>query len=319
MTTLLWIVLGLVGLVLVSYLIEAFRPAPSTPERLAWAPEIPIQYVEVNGARVRYISAGSGPPLVLLHTLRTQLDMFQRIVPALSKRFRVYALDYPGHGYSDISKGDYSAEFFVTAVEAFLERLDISDAVLLGESIGGTIALLLAARHSPRVKAVIAVNPYDYDRGRGLERSSPLGWPIFRLNDVPVLGGTFQRLRNYPLIRQVFRGGVVRAGAIPPALLRELYRVGNRPGHNAAFMSLIHQWPTWERARQEYAGITVPVLLIYGDRDWSHEPERDAERRALPGARTRVVRNAGHFLALDAPEELLQEVFEFTGGLARVR
>jgi pimeloyl-ACP methyl ester carboxylesterase len=319
MATLLWIVLGLVGLVLVSYLVEALRPSPSTPERLAWAPEIPIQYVEVDGARVRYISAGSGPPLVLLHTLRTQLDMFQRIVPALSQRFRVYALDYPGHGYSDIPKGDYSAEYFVTAVEGFLQRFDISDALLLGESIGGTIALLLAARHNPRVKAVIAVNPYDYDRGRGLERSSVLGWPIFRLNDVPVLGGTFQRLRNYPLTRQVFRGGVARPGTMPSPLSREMHRVGNRPGHNAAFMRLIHQWPTWEQAREEYRNITVPVLLIYGERDWSHEPEREADRRTLPGATTRVVRNAGHFLALDAPEKLLREVFEFSGGLARVR
>jgi pimeloyl-ACP methyl ester carboxylesterase len=319
MAMLLGIVLGLMGLVLVSYLIERLRPAPTTPERLAWAPEIPIQYVEVNGARLRHISTGNGPALVLLHTLRTQLDMFQRIVPALAKRFRVYALDYPGHGYSDIPRGDYSPEFFVTAVESFLERLDISDAVVLGESIGGTIALLLAARHNPRVKAVIAVNPYDYDRGRGLERSSVLGWPIFRLNDVPVLGGTFQRLRNYPLVRQVFRGGVVRAGAMPPALSREMYRVGSRPGHNAAFMALIHQWPGWERARQEYGGIEIPVLLIYGDRDWSHEPEREADRRALPGATTRVVRNAGHFLALDAPEELLKEVYQFIGGLTRVR
>jgi pimeloyl-ACP methyl ester carboxylesterase len=314
-----WIVLGLAGVVLVSYLVEAVRRSPTTPARLAWAPEIPIQSVDVAGVRLRYISAGAGQPLVLLHTLRTQLDMFQRIVPELAKRFRVYALDYPGHGYSDIPKGDYSPGFFVSAVEGFLERLDISDAVVLGESIGGTIGLLLAARHNPRVKAVIAVNPYDYDRGRGLERSSVLGWPIFRLNDVPVLGGTFQRLRSYPLVRQVLQGGVVRDGAISPALSRELYRVGNRPGHNAAFMSLIHEWPGWERARQEYGRIDIPVLLIYGDRDWSHEQEREANRRALPAAATRLVRNAGHFLALDAPEELLKEVLEFTEGMARVR
>ncbi len=319
MATILWVLLGLVVLVLVSYLIEALRPSPTPPERLSWAPEIPMQYVEVNGARLRYISTGNGQPLVLLHTLRTQLDMFQRVVPELSKKFRVYALDYPGHGYSDIPQADYSAEFFVTAVAGFLERLDISDAVLLGESIGGTIALLLAARHNQRVKAVIAVNPYDYDRGRGLERSSLLGKPIFRLNDVPVLGGTFQRLRNYPLVRQVLQGGVVRAGAMPPVLVREMYRVGNRPGYNRAFISLIHHWPSWEQARQEYGTIDRPTLLIYGERDWSRENEREVDRRGVPGATTRVVPNAGHFLALDAPEELLKEVFEFTGGPVRAR
>jgi len=319
MATLMWIVLGLVGLVLVSYLIERLRPSPTPPERLSWAPDIPIQYVEVNGTRLRYISTGNGPALVLLHTLRTQLDMFQRVVPALSQKFRVYALDYPGHGYSDIPQADYSAEFFVTAVAGFLDRLDISDAVVVGESIGGTIALLLAARHNPRVKAVIAVNPYDYDRGRGLERSSLLGLPIFRLNDVPVLGGTFQRLRNYPLVRQVFQGGVVRAGGMPSTLAREMYRVGNRPGHNRAFMSLVHRWPSWESARQEYPSIDRPTLIIYGERDWSRPAEREADRRALPGAAVRVVSNAGHFLALDAPEELLKEVFEFTGPLMRAR
>jgi pimeloyl-ACP methyl ester carboxylesterase len=319
MVTFGWTLLGLVGLVLVSYLVEKLRSSPNAPERLSWAPEIPVQYIDVNGSRLRYITSGSGPTLVLLHTLRTQLDMFQRVIPALSKRFRVYALDYPGHGYSDIPKVDYSPEFFVTTVAAFLDRLSLSDVTLLGESIGGSIGLLLAARHNPRIRAVIAVNPYDYDRGRGLERSSILGWPIFRLNDVPVLGSTFQRLRNYPLVRQVFQGGVVRPGGMPAALSREMYHVGSRPGYNSAFMNLIHHWPGWERARQEYGSIDRPVLLIYGDHDWSHEAEREANRRALPRAATRVVRNGGHFLALDAPEELLQEVFEFTDGLARAR
>lgn len=90
------------AVVLVSFAIEAMRPNPATPERLPWAPDIPIQYVTVNGIRLRYIQAGEGPALVLLHTLRTQLDLFEKVVPELAKHFTVYAVDYPGHGYSDI-------------------------------------------------------------------------------------------------------------------------------------------------------------------------------------------------------------------------
>jgi pimeloyl-ACP methyl ester carboxylesterase len=100
--------------------------------------------------------------------------MFQKIVPGLATRFTVYALDYPRHGYSDIPNTDYSAEFFVTTVAKALDRLGVEDAVVVGESIGGSIALLLAARHNPRVRAVVAINPYDYDGGRGLRRSSGL-------------------------------------------------------------------------------------------------------------------------------------------------
>src|SRR3989442_6788670 len=165
---------ALAALVPLSYLVEAFRTAPAAPDRLDWAPDIPIRYVEVKGTKLRYVAAGRGPALVLLHTLRTQLDMFQRVIPELAQRFRVYALDYPGHGYSDIPKAEYSSELFVTAAAQFLDQLDIRDAVIVGESIGGTIALVLAARHNARVRAVVAINPYDYDGGGGIPKNALL-------------------------------------------------------------------------------------------------------------------------------------------------
>src|SRR6516164_11621723 len=105
---------SVVALVAISFVVEALRPAPKTPDRLEWAQSIPIQYVTVNGGvKVRYIKAGAGPTLVLLHTLRTQLDLFERVVTDLAKSFTVYALDYPGHGYSDIPKAQYDADLFV--------------------------------------------------------------------------------------------------------------------------------------------------------------------------------------------------------------
>lgn len=308
MTGLIIAAAGLAGLVLVSYLLEASRRAPTPPERLGWAPEIPIRSITVDGVRLRYIVAGDGPPLVLLHTLRTQLDMFQHVIPQLTPRFRVYALDYPGHGYSDIPKASYSAEYFVGMVAGFLDQLEIHGALVVGESIGGSIALLLAARHHPAVGRVLAVNPYDYDAGRGLRRASPLSNLLFGVNDVPVLGPTMARLRLFPIVRAVLEGGVERRGALLPTLARELYQVGNRPGHYQAFMALVHEWPSWERVRAEYGKITAPVLLLYGDHDWSRPPERDADARAIPGAEMRVAANAGHFLSLDDPGEIVRAV-----------
>jgi len=288
------------------------RPRPKAPDRLPWAPEIPIRTSTIDGVQVRYVVAGEGPPLVLLHTLRTQLDMFQHVIPELAQRFRVYALDYPGHGYSDIPQASYSADYFTGMVGGFLDQLELKNAVLVGESIGGSIALLLAARQHPRVARVLAINPYDYDAGRGLRRSSLLGNLIFGLNDVPLLGATITRLRLYPIVKAVFEGGVERKEALTPAFARELYRVGNRPGHYRGFMSLVHQWPSWERGRAEYPRIRVPVLLLYGDHDWSRAAEREANAREIPGAQLRTVARAGHFLSLDAPEEIIRAVGDLT-------
>lgn len=302
---------ALAALVAVSYLIEALRSAPVAPDRLDWAPDVPIRYVDVKGTKLRYIASGQGPALVLLHTLRTQLDMFQKVIPDLAKRFRIYAMDYPGHGYSDIPEATYSSEFFVTRVARFLEQLDIRDAVIVGESIGGSIALLLAARHNPRVRAVVAINPYDYDGGRGIRRSSVLANILFGLNNVPVLGATVTRLRLYPIVKRVLEGGVYRKGALPATLARELYRVGNRRGHYRALMSLVRHWDSWERARAEYSSIDVPTLLIYGDHDWSRVGERESDRQIIAGAELRIIKDAGHFLSLDAPQEVVQAVVGF--------
>jgi pimeloyl-ACP methyl ester carboxylesterase len=319
MTTAL-ILMGLVAaLVLASYVVEALRSPPKPPERLEWAPEIQPRYLTLDGVRVRYIVAGEGPALVLLHTLRTQLDLFQKVIPPLARHYRVYALDYPGHGWSDIPPAAYSPDLFAGAVSRFLDRLEIGDATVVGESIGGSVALLLAARHHPRVRRVIAINPYDYDRGRGLRRSSLLANLILGAASIPVVGATIMRLRNPFVETRILRGGVQREGALPPAFAREVYAVGNRPGHNRAFMSLVRHWPLWEAARSEYRTIDLPVLLLYGEQDWSRPEEREANRRDIPGAELRVVANAGHFLSLDSPEDVVRSITEFEAGASHQR
>jgi pimeloyl-ACP methyl ester carboxylesterase len=288
---------------------------PTAPP-LPWAPDIPVRHVTVDGMRIRYLVVGSGPTLVLLHTLRTQLDMFQKVIPELATRFRVYALDYPGHGHSDAPGADYAAEFFVASVAGVLDRLNIQDAVLAGESIGGTIALLLAARRNPRVRGVVAVNPYDYDRGRGLRRSSALANLFIGMSGVPLIGGAMGRMQPYSAVKRILLGGVYRKDAFPSALLRELYTAGTEPGHPRAFMQLVRHWPSWEQARAEYGNIALPVLLLYGDHDWSRDAEREADQGAIPASRIRVVKDAGHFLALDAPSAFVQAVVDLEAGLS---
>jgi len=195
-----WILIAvltvLVAMVVLSYIVEALRSAPKRPETLVWAPRIPIEHVDLDGMRVRCIRTGVGPNLVLLHTLRTQLDIFEKIIPELEKRFTVHAFDYPGHGWSDIPKAAYAPEDFYQWTAAYLDRIDIRQATIVGISIGGTISLVLAARHNPRVTRVIAVNPYDYWPVGGIRKSSLAARLVLTPSGVPVLGATIMRLRN---------------------------------------------------------------------------------------------------------------------------
>ena len=297
-----------VGLWIVSHIVEVLRQAPEAPKTLREAPDVHIDYVEVDGLRLRYVMAGQGPNLLLLHTLRTQLDLFEKVIPELAQHFTVYALDYPGHGYSDIPKARYDADFFVNSVEGFLDVLDLRDVALGGVSIGGAIALIMAGRRNPRVARVVAINPYDYAGGRGIARSSPLAWMTMVTSRIPVVGETITRLRNFIIVRAVFRGGVANPKNIPPPLLKEMYQVGNRPGHYRAFISLLRNAASWEAATTVYRNINVPVRLVWGEKDWARPTEREHDHNLIPGAEMVVVEGGGHFLPLDRPDAVIEQL-----------
>lgn len=307
---LIFVVVG-VGLWLVSFLIEMLRRKPQAPAKLSWAPNIPIEMINIDGTKLRYIKSGKGPVLVLLHTLRTQLDLFEKVVPELSKHFTVYALDYPGHGYSDIPQTRYDAAFFTETVEGFLDKLDLRDVTLAGVSIGGSVALIIAARRNPRVARVVAINPYDYARGRGMGRAGLFGAFVTYAALVPVIGETVMRLRNSLIMDAVLRGGVADANNIPPALLKEMYLVGNRPEHYRAFLSLLRNAESWDTATKDYGRIQMPILLIWGDQDWARPVEREHDRMLIAGVEMTTLAGGGHFLPLDRPRELTEAIIRF--------
>ena len=78
-------------------------------------------------------------------------------------------------------------------------------------------------------------------------------------------------------------------------------------------MPLVRHWAEWEDARGDYPKIAVPVLLIYGERDWSRPEERGANEQAIPGAKSVTVKDAGHFLSLDAPDAVIHHILNFSG------
>ena len=81
------------------------------------------------------------------------------------------------------------------------------------------IPLIVAAKHNPRVKKVIAINPYDYARGMGIARGNGWAWLTFNLAKVPVLGETVMRLRNRFIEQRILQGGVANPEAITPGLV----------------------------------------------------------------------------------------------------
>lgn len=253
-----------------------------------------------NGFIIRYLRMGHGPPLVLLHTIRTQLDYFERLIPALSDHYKVFALDLPGHGQSSIRPVEYTEELFRESVSEFIARLDLRDVTLAGESIGGVLALTVAAELPDRISNVVALNPYDYgDRFGGGVRRSKNGWIVGLFN---VFGA--YTIEPEFVLAAVLKGGFQEPARLPRDLLTEFHRTGKRPGYRRVEYSVFRNWQSWIEAREIYPRIRPPVTLVYSDNDWSRPEEREKTRLAMRDARLVTIENSGHFAALEKPAEV---------------
>ena len=154
-------------------------------------------FTRPDGSRLRYYTAGTGPPLVLMHTVRTQLDYFQRVIPRLWDHYTVYALDLPGMGWSDIVPGaGYEEPELRAAVVEFASGLNLQDVTLAGESLGAALALSASIDLKGRVNRIVAFNTYDYPSG--LERGNWLARFIITSVRLPGLGPVLAGLDERP-------------------------------------------------------------------------------------------------------------------------
>ena len=254
-----------------------------------------------RAGRLRYLTGGTGAPLILLHTVRTQAEHFRHLIPLLQERYTVYALDLPGMGYSQIVPGaSYQEPAMRAAVKRLITQLDLRDVTLLGESMGAVLALTAAADLPARVRRVVAVNAYDYKGG--IARSSLLARVIVTGVLAPGAGPAIAGLEPRPVLRAVLRGGLGDTDALREDYLDELLKVGRHPGYPTVARAVYGNLPSLIAARSRYREVTAPIQLIYGEKDWSRPSDREANRHLLPDAGFTQVPGAGHFIALERPD-----------------
>ena len=263
-----------------------------------------VQYfTRSDGSRLRYFTAGSGPALVLMHTIRTQLDYFHRVIPQLWDSFNVYALDLPGMGWSDIVPGArYEERDLRAAVVEFVTDLDLHDVTLAGESLGGALALHAAVDLKGRVARVVAFNTYDYPSG--LERGNVFARFIISSVRMPGLGPLFAAMENRPIMKGIMRGGVVDDRMLPDDFVVELRKSGRRRGYPGVARAVYRSLTGFVKARDRYRDVAVPVTLVYSDEDWSRPAEREHVADLLAEVERITLPDTGHFSALERPNEV---------------
>lgn len=266
------------------------------------------RFVQTLNHEIRYLTSGSGKPLLLLHTMRTQSDYFRKIIPHLSKYYNVYVPDLPGHGGSSVPTNvAYTEEFFRTATRDFITALNLKKITIAGESFGATVALTLAATDTSHViENVVIFNPYDYGEKGGIRRSSPTAKRVFSAVQLPLIGWMVSHLESNSILKKILQGGLNDDKGLTDELLQKLGQTRKRSGFAYAFRSMARNWKSWIAARQWYSQIKVPVTLVYSENDWSTEEEREANKNLIPNCKFKLIEGTGHFSCIDNPAAVLK-------------
>lgn len=257
---------------------------------------------------MRYLHAGSGPALVLVHGLMGHSFSWRHCLPVFAQHFHAYAVDLLGYGYSDRPKVDQSLRANAERLLRFLDEIRAPSAILLGSSRGGGVVMRAAALGVNRVERMILVSP---------------------INPWSPHGTTIAPFLSHPLIAPVFASVGPRATFFHGMLLRRLYGDPARiqPGvlegyagpYNIAgsFDQEIAILKTWNQDLGELRQLLpriadIPTLLLWGSLDAAVSPASAAPlRKNFHRCRLVMMDGIGHIPYEEVPDEFNRIVLEF--------
>jgi pimeloyl-ACP methyl ester carboxylesterase len=246
---------------------------------------------------------GSGEPLVLIHGIGSQWQVWRPLFEYLTPHRDVIAVDLPGFGDSPaLPDGDTpTPQRFAEKVIELMDELGLERPVVGGNSLGGWVSLEVARRGRARAAAPISPGGFQLPRERA--------YAGLRLR-VERAFAKSMRTRGVPLIRNpvtrtpVFASMVARPWRIPPDDAVGMFQnLGGSPGFDATLIAL--DSATFSAGHE----ITVPVTLMWGTRDSLLIPRQGPRAaRVLPTARLIPLKGAGHVPTYDAPAEIARHL-----------
>jgi pimeloyl-ACP methyl ester carboxylesterase len=272
---------------------------------------IPVdRYIQVNGINTRYWQMGDrGSKIILLHGGNGSIEFWLYNLPALAKHHRVYAFDMVGSGKSDFPIASYSLTDQAEFLAGFMSALNIDSATLIGNSMGGGVALKFTRLYSDRVDKLVLVD------SMGLGREISIG---IRLITLPAIVNSLRPGRW--MIPAMLRSNFYHWHQISPEWMELRYQIFAIPGRNPVILKIGQsnfnlcgvRPDVYQPIVDSLATIRQQTLIIWGDRD-RIIPVKHAYVAAagLPNSQLEIFPNCGHHPYLEYPAEFDRSVLNF--------
>lgn len=270
--------------------------------------------VDLPGGRIRYYESGEGSPVVFLHGLLVNADLWRKVVPGIAAAgYRCIAPDLPlGSHEIPVPTADLTPTGVADLIAAFLDRLDLEDVTLVANDTGGAITQVLLARNRARIGRVVLTSCDSY--------ADFLPKPLSVLPVLAKVPGIVRPIVDAMRIRALQRSplgfGLVAKHPIPPQIADSYLLPTRRSGAirkdlRRVLLTLKREY-TLEAAKH-FAEIDLPIHIVWAAEDRIFALDNARRLTAdLPNATLRLIDDSYAFLSEDQPELLTSAILEFT-------
>ena len=280
------------------------------PNRIEWNSSLTPQTVQIKGRTIFYIVKGEGKPLILIHGYGAGIWVWEKQIDFLSKFYRVYALDLIGHGFSDRPKILYTPETYIYFFKDFMDGVEIENATLIGNSMGGGIAWGMAAIFPERVERLILIDcvpPGVLDQVKNDSFRT-----LVAIKDFPLVPYLVFISRNKNSIKWILQECVSDIKLVTPEVVNRQYQLSKIRGSTWVLYSTFRSGKEASKLRDYLPRIYQPTLLLWGERDLIFPPSVGEDlHRAIKGSQFQIVEKSGHIPMWETPEEANQAILAF--------
>ncbi len=258
---------------------------------------------ESEVARIHYLEAGVGEPLLLIHSVGQSLYTWRNVFAELSDNYRVIALDLPGHGYS--SRPDnfsYTADDMAVVLNLFLDALNVKSAHMIGFSLGAMYMLRFLSLYPRRVANCVAISP------GGITEQMP---KLVHQLQTPLVATFARNLYTASNVHALLKECVSDETLIDDHVVRQYYEPISDGLAREAIMYALRNFDM-DAIAEGLMPVEHEVLVLWGKNDRWHPPAGSVYFQSLlRTGRYYLVRNAGHLLQEEAPTKLLEIIYSY--------
>jgi 3-oxoadipate enol-lactonase len=253
----------------------------------------------LNDLELSYLDAGSGFPLVLIHGMGSDHNIWAGIIPLLKENYRVLAVDLRGHGCSSKTRGPNNMEIFSTDIQGFLESLDIKKAHFIGHSMGGAVLLEMAINNPDIMSSLTLISSFaypDYQLKKSLinlrNTLNEQGYNEFFDECIKIAHNPQYVKENRELLNK-FRKEMAKTSSIP-SLISTIYACLN------------------VNYRDSLKNILTPTLIIAGEEDQFISKDQGIKiSKSIPQSKFNLVSGASHNMVVEEPLKIYNIIKTF--------